>query len=177
MATLSRGSYTYGNKTWAVIQTIVGASVGDTVWDTTYNKRRVWDGSNFVHGSQLTALTAAGFLDGGIATVSPSTNNRVSPQAGAADTECVIGVVENGKGSTAGVSATVTYHGDVRALVVASGANPANTGEYLEVATGAGDNGYAITDTAGVGTFGQYLDASTTTTGLRRILFRPVERN
>jgi hypothetical protein len=176
MATLSNGRYTYGNKTWAVIQTITGAIVGDTVWDSTYNKRRVWDGSNFVHGSQASVITATGFLDGGIATVSTTVNNNISFQAGAADTECVIGVVENGKGNVTGVSATMTYHGDVRALVIASpGGGAANPGEYVEVDTA--NNGYSTTVGAGVGTFGQYLDVGVTVTGLRRILFRPVERN
>ena len=175
MATLSNGRYTYGNKTWAVIQTITGANVGDTVWDSTYNKRRIWDGSNFVHGSQASVITTAGFLDGGIATVSTTVNNNISFQAGVGDTECVIGVVENGKGNVAGVSATMTYHGDVRALVIASGGNPANPGEYVEVDTG--NNGYSTTVAVGVGTFGQYLDVAVTTTDLRRILFRPVERN
>ena len=176
MATLSNGRYTYVNKTWAVIQTITGANVGDTVWDSTYNKRRAWDGSNFVHGSQATLITTTGFLDGGIATVSTTTNNLISFQAGAGDTECVIGVVENGKGNVIGVSATMTYHGDVKALVVASGgAGAANPGEYVEVDTTT--NGYSTTAIAGVGTFGQYLDAAATTTGLRRILFRPIERN
>ncbi len=67
------------------------------------------------------------------------------------------------------------YHGDTRALVVAgSGGNAANPGDY--VISDTTNVGYANTATSSPGTFAHYLDTAATTTGLRRILFRPVER-
>lgn len=180
MGTLSRGSFTYGNKTNAQIILITGANEGDTVWDTTYNKRRMWDGDNFIHCNQKSLGTTTGFLDGGIATVSSTTNNLASFQNLAADTEIPIGVVENGKGNVAGGGPIVpmTYHGDVRAQVTAGGGgNAANPGDYVRNDTGTSRQGYADTAAAGVGTFAHYIDATATATGLRRVIFRPVERN
>lgn len=175
MATLTIGRYTYGRKTWADIILITGANVGDTVWDTTYSKKRMWDGHNFVHANQKSVITAAGLLNGGVAVISSTTNNQIVGQQLATDTEGIIGIVEDAKSLAVGVYVTMTYHGDVKALVVASGANPSAPGDYLKNDTT--NVGYAITALPAAGTFGHYLDASATTTGLRRILFRPVERN
>ncbi len=179
MATLSKGSFTYGNKTNAQILLITGAARGNTVWDTTNNKRRIWDGDNWVHMNQKTMLAQTGFLDGGIATVS-TTNvvDGIGFQNLAPDTEIAIGVVENGKGNVIGVSVPMTYHGDVRCLVTAgAGGNAANPGDYVRNDTGAGRQGYANTAAAGLGTLANYIDAAATVDGLRRVLFRPVERN
>lgn len=178
MGSLTNGRFTYGNKTNAQLITITGANIGDTVWDTTYNKRRIWDGNNFVHCNQKSLGTTTGFFDGGIATVSSTVNNQASFQNGAADTEIAIGVVENGKGNATGGGpiVPVTYHGDTRALVIAgNGGAAANPGDFVKNDTGAG--GYATTDNAQPGVFALYMDATATTTGVRRILFRPIERN
>lgn len=175
MATLTRGRYTYGNQTWANIILITGANVGDTVWDTTYQKKRMWDGNNFVHASQKSMVTTTGLIDGAVVVSSSTVNNQIAFQALAADTEGIIGIVENGKGNVIGVTVPMTYHGDVKALVIASAGNPSAPGDYLKNDTT--NNGYATTAAPTAGTFGHYIDASATTTGLRRILFRPVERN
>jgi hypothetical protein len=175
MATLTRGRYTYGNQTWANIILITGANVGDTVWDTTYQKKRMWDGNNFVHANQKTQINTAGLINGGVVVVSSTVNNQIAPQQLAVDTEGIIGIVEDVKTGAIGSACTMTYHGDVKALVIASAGNPSAPGDYLKNDTT--NVGYATTAAPTAGTFGHYLDASATTTGLRRILFRPVERN
>jgi hypothetical protein len=176
MAALTRGRYTYGSQTWANIILITGANIGDTVWDTTYQKRRMWDGNNFVHANQKSMVTTTGLLDGAVVVSSNTVDNQIKFQALAADTEGIIGIVENGKGNVIGVTVPMTYHGDVRALVVASGGGgAANPGDYVKNDTT--NNGYANTAAPSAGTFAHYMDAAATTTGLRRILFRPVERN
>jgi hypothetical protein len=175
MATLTKGRYTYGSQTWANIILIAGAKVGDTVWDTTYQKRRTWDGSNFVHGNQKTQLNTAVLINGGVVVVSATTNSQITGQNLSADTEGIIGIVEDVKTGVAGSACTMTYHGDVKALVIGTGGNPASPGDYVKNDTT--NVGYANTAAAGAGTFALYMDAAATTTGLRRILFRPVERN
>lgn len=175
MATLTRGRYTYGNQTWANIILITGANVGDTVWDTTYQKKRMWDGNNFVHANQKSVNNVATLINGGAVVISSTTNNRVAPQQLAVDTEGIIGIVEDVKTGAANTWCTMTYHGDVKALILASAGNPATPGDYIKNDTT--NVGYSITAAAGAGTFGHYLDASATTSGLRRILFRPIERN
>ena len=175
MGVLTRGHFTYGSQTWANIILITGANAGDTVWDTTYAKKREWDGNNFVHANQKSMVTTTGFLDGGVGVSSSTVNNQLGFQALAADTEGVIGIVENGKGNVIGVTVPMTYHGTVKALVVATGVNPSNPGDFVKNDTTS--NGYANTAAAGAGTFALYVDAAATTTGLRSIVFRPVERN
>ena len=175
MGVLTKGHYTYGRKTWADIILITGANIGDTVWDTTYAKKREWDGNNFVHANQKSMITTTGLLDGAVVVSSSTVNNQIAFQALAADTECIIGIVENGKGNVAGVNVPMTYHGTVKALVVATAGNPAAPGDFVKNDTTT--NGYANTAAAGAGTFALYVDANATTTGLRSIVFRPVERN
>lgn len=175
MGVLTRGHFTYGSQTWANIILITGANIGDTVWDTTYSKKREWDGNNFVHANQKSMVTTTGLLDGAVVVSSSTVNNQIAFQALAADTEGIIGIVENGKGNVIGVNVPMTYHGAVKALVIAAGGNPADPGDFIKNSTA--NNGYAISAPAGSGTFALYVDASTTATGLRSIIFRPVERN
>ena len=175
MGVLTRGNFTYGSQSWANIILITGANTGDTVWDTTYSKKREWDGNNFVHANQKSMVTSTGLIDGAVIVSSATVNNQVGFQALAADTEGIIGIVENGKGNVIGVTVPITYHGTVKALVIATGGNPATPGDFVKNDTT--NNGYANTALAGAGTFALYVDATATTTGLRSIVFRPVERN
>ena len=177
MGVLTRGHYTYGSKIWSDIILITGANIGDTVWDTTYDKKREWDGNNFVHANQKSMVTTTGLLNGSVVVSSSTGNNQIASQALAADTEGIIGVVENGKGNVVGVSVPMTYHGTVKALVVATAGNPSNPGDFVKNATGASQQGYANTAAAGAGTFALYVDAAATNNGLRSIVFRPVERS
>ena len=176
MGILTRGHFTYGSQTWANIILITGATIGDTVWDTTYAKKREWDGNNFVHANQKSMITTTGLIDGAVVVSSATVNNQIGFQALAADTEGIIGIVENGKGNVIGVTVPMTYHGTVKALVVAGASGAAaNPGDFVKNDTTS--NGYANTAAAAAGTFALYVDAAATTTGLRSIIFRPVERN
>lgn len=175
MGVLTKGHFTYGSQTWANIILITGANIGDTVWDTTYSKKREWDGNNFVHANQKSMVTTTGLIDGAIVVSSSTVNNQIAFQALLADTEGIIGIVENGKGNVIGANVPMTYHGNVKALVIATAGNPASPGDFVKNDTTL--NGYANTAIAGAGTFALYVDAAATTTGLRSIVFRPVERN
>lgn len=179
MGILTRGQYTYGNKVWTDILAIsqsITPNIGDTVFDTTYNKPRMWDGNNFVHSHQKSVGTVGGILNGATMVVASSANNAVDFQRGSTDTEGVIGIGEDQKTGASGSIVPVAYHGDLKALIAASAGTPATTGNYVINSTT--NLGYSTTSTTtAVGDSGLYLDANTTSSGLRRILFRPVERN
>ena len=178
MASLSRGSYTYGNKSWAQIILITGANVGDTVWDTTYSKRRVWDGSNFIHSSQASIETTGIVDEGYMVTISSTSNNKIEPETGFADSECVIGVVEDGKNNTSGDIVTMTYHGSVKARIDSTVYN-SNTGNFVYSYNGVPGSPAGIVLSAGfaaAGAVGHYLDSFSNIDTLNNIIFRPLER-
>jgi hypothetical protein len=178
MASLSRGSYTYGNKSWSQIILITGANVGDTVWDTTYSKRRIWDGYNFVHGSQVSIETTGTVDDGYVVTISSTNDNKIDPETGSGDAECVIGVVEDGKTNTSGDIVTMTYHGLVKARIDSVTYN-SYTGYFIYSYTSLPvANGIVVSwSSAGPGVIGHYLDSFSNIDTLNNIIFRPVERS
>ncbi len=64
MGLSSKGFYTRGNKTSAQIESLTGMTSGDTVFDTTRQERRVYDGFNWVSGNQI-SLISRGVTAGG----------------------------------------------------------------------------------------------------------------
>ena len=175
MGILTKGKYTYGNLPWSTIITITGANIGDTVFDTTYNKLRSWDGRNFVHGHQITQETVGGILAGGVIVVASSANNKVDFQRLSTDSEGSIGIGEDAKTGSTGDFITVTYHGDVRILIDGTAA----VGNYVRNSVTVNGYGDAVT-TSSAGVFGIMIGpaiVAPATNGLRRCLFKPVERS
>lgn len=173
MGILTKGKYTYGNLPYSTIITITSAKVGDTVFDTTYNKLRSWDGNNFVHGHQISQETIGAILDGYVMVVASSADNKVDFQRGSADTEGVVGIGEDKKAGTIGNIVPVTYHGDTRMLI----AGAASVGAYVRLNTTS--LGLAITAaSASAGVFGFMIGPAigAATNAVRRCLFKPVER-
>jgi hypothetical protein len=64
MGLVSKGFYSRGNKTSTEIESLTGMSSGDTVFDTTRQERRVYDGFNWVSGNQV-SLISRGVTAGG----------------------------------------------------------------------------------------------------------------
>lgn len=175
MGILTKGKYTYGNLPWSTIITITGAKTGDTVFDTTYNKLRSWDGRNFVHGHQITQETVGGILAGGVIVVASSANNKVDFQRLSTDSEGSIGIGEDPKAGAVGDFITVTYHGEVKILIDGT----AGVGNYVRNSLTVNGYGDAVT-TASAGVFGIMIGpaiVAPATNGLRRCLFKPVERS
>lgn len=176
MGILTKGRYTYGNKTYAQIITLSGSvtpQVGDTVFDTTNNRLRQWDGSNFVHPHQRSIPSEGGLLDGACMVASSTTNNRTNFQQGTTDTEGIIGIAENAySGSGAGTNISLTYYGSVAALI----AGATTVGEYVRNDTT--NLGYTNgVTTPAVGVFGVMYDTAIAAGAVTRsILFKPVTR-
>ena len=177
MGILTKGKYTYGNKTYAEILAFtssVAPNTGDTVFDTTYNKLRSWDGNNFIHTHQKSAVVQAGILDGAIMVVSSTTDNNINFQQGATDTEGIIGVVEYSKGGAAGTNVPMTYFGDVETTIIAGNTT---IGEYLKNNTTSLGYADGVT-TATTGVFGIMIGPAITGggSGTRKSIFKPVTR-
>ena len=175
MGILTKGKYTYGNKTWAVIITITGAKIGDTVFDTTYSRLRSYDGNNFVCTHQKSYVSDGPMINGYLLVASPTTDNRVNFQQGVGDTEGVAALCEDARTGATGDTISCIYFGDTYAIIQAgAGADNAEPGDAWEVSTlttGIGD-----IKTASAGTLGYYFDSIAVTTGLRRVIFRPIDR-
>lgn len=176
MGFLSKGSYAYGNRSYTDILALTGMSLGDNVFDTTYSYERIYDGDNWVHGNQRSFTTDGGLLDGAVMIASGSNDNRIDFHNGSADSEAIIGIVEDSVNGSVGDVVPLTYHGDVRKCLVTAGASPddAATGDYVQISTSS--NGYGDIGTLAPDIFGNYIDSAATATGERRIIFRHVER-
>lgn len=186
MGIFTKGYYTHGSLAWSGILTLSGSrqvSIGDTVWDTTYNKKRMWDGFNFVHTHQRSVpVSGSNMSYGSVLTVSANQDDTIRYSTSTADLEGVIGVAEDQKGQANGDYIPVHYHGDVKMLVEAgTGGNSADPGDFLDFGTLVK---YSNPDPLAVGTYAIYIDTTATTNStlgnvatLRRVIFRPVERN
>jgi hypothetical protein len=64
MGILRKGYYTRGYKTFTQIGDLTGMKQGDTVFDTTFSFRRIYDGFNWVSGSQI-SIESRGIPSGG----------------------------------------------------------------------------------------------------------------
>lgn len=187
MGILTRGQYTHGTQTWATIITLSGSrqiNIGDTVFDSTYNKKRTWDGFNFVHSHQASVFASGSNMSYGSAlTVAANQDDAVRYSVSATDLEGVIGICEDQKSAANGDYVTVHYHGQTKALIeAAAGGGNVEPGDLLDFG---GVQKYSTNAGGGaVGVYGVYIDATVTTnssttdiTTLRDIVFAPVERN
>lgn len=177
MGILRIGGYTYGNDSYANIIALTGMSVGDTVFDTDHHQKRIYDGDNWVHGNQITQETTGGLLDGAWMIQSASADDKVHFQGGSADTEGIIGIVEDEKTQSVGDMVAVSYAGDIKKCLITAGAagDNAEPADFVEINTASA--GYGDIQSAGVGTSAIYLDAVATATGERRVLLRGCEKN
>lgn len=187
MGYLTRGYYTHGNLSWSTIITLSGSrqiNIGDTVFDTTYNKKRMWDGHNFVHTHQKSIpVSGSNMSYGGVVTVSANQDDTIRFTISTADAEGIIGIAEDQKTRSNGDFIPVHYHGDVKVLAEAgNGAAALDPNDYMDIGT-IQQFSNVVTSPA-VGIYALYLDTSTTTNStlanaatLKRVLFRPVERN
>lgn len=180
MGVLAKGGYTYGNKTWTQIKAITGAQVGDTVFDTTYRKRRMWDGDNFIHGHSVSVENSftetLASQDGYIVGVDPDNDSQVRRSYTTADVEIIVGVFEDVKSSTDGDICPVCYFGYCD-IYGEGGAGSATieAGDYLK--QGTVSQGHCEDVAAGANVFANYIGADiTTSSGTGKAIFRPIER-
>lgn len=180
MGVLAAGGYTHGNKTWTQIKAITGAKVGDTVFDTTYRKRRMWDGDNFIHGHSVSLENSftetVASQDGYVVCPDPSEDNMVRRSYTTADIEIIVGVFEDVKTSTDGDVCPVCYFGYVDIWGEGgSGGNAIVAGDFLK--QGTVSQGHCEDVAAGANVFANYIGADiTVASGSGKAIFRPIER-
>ena len=185
MGILTRGQYTHGTLTWNQILLLSSSrqlNTGDTVFDTTYNKKRMWDGFNFVHTHQASVVASgSGTNYGSVVTVSANTDDAIRFTVSLTDAEGVIGVAEDQKGSANADVLPIHYHGYTRLLAEAAPATPLAPADLMDLGT---LQKYSNTVTAGVGVYAISINTSVTanstagdTGSLRDVIFRPIERN
>lgn len=107
MGILRNGFYSRGYKTTEEIYALTGMRIGDTVFDTTRDERRIYDGDVWVTGSMITKIWGGASFNNGTITyrdtakcgqmVSISSNNviqSVNDFAGTTNIENGIGIMQ-----------------------------------------------------------------------------------
>lgn len=179
MGVIKAGRYKYGYKTEVTLETFNPGTqvVGDTVFDTTRGKRRIWDGYNWAtpNGKSIQYSTTESVNTGDAIQADDVGNLNVRRTQGTAALESLVGFIAVGGSITAGDYKLIEYVGDVWAATNAgSGPSTVTTGDLTEVTTTVG----RMTEGSGIGLACISLaNDITTATIIRCYFFGSAERN
>lgn len=182
MGLLTRGNTTYGNRTTAQIDALTGMSEGNTVFDTSLKRYRVYDGLGWAGDNIVVQKISTGFA-------ATAQGNTIIPSTVPIGGGSEIGIPTTSTGNQEFIFATsvstvtknqneycpVSYLGVQPALYDGAGAavDPADyptlstltAGRFAEVTSGT------------TGVFGIALETSTTAGALVNIIFRGPEKS
>jgi hypothetical protein len=182
MGLSSKGFYSRGNKTSAQIESLTDMTSGDTVFDTTRQERRVYDGFNWVSGNQISLLSRGVTAGGGTnqlcgaACAFGDQDLAVISGVATANNENVIGSLQTsapGVAVTIGNYAIVQYRGAgfiANSLAVSVGNNT-----FADLSTTPGRCSVSSSPTQ-TGVMGIWLSTGSATSAIRGLI-QPIEIN
>jgi hypothetical protein len=177
MGILTKGEYSRGVKTAVQIAALTGMQAGDTVFDSTWGIRKIYDGNNWVSGGQISFITdgiptGGNQTDGAASRVSANNDFRIQSGQSTANDINIIGAVQLASGTlTAGSSFAVVQYSGI-GNVASAGNGLINRGTFVELSVTFGradDN-----PSPAVGVFGVWLTDGALNTPLKAFI-RPIE--
>ena len=175
MGNLRKGFFTRGYKTSTEIVSLTEMEIGDTVFDTTWSVRKVYDGNNWVSSLQVSMISdgipsGGGQGNGSCAAVSGTNDFRIQSGISTANDYNLIGAVQSPGGTVSIGDYTVLQYSGVGNIAAAN--VTINRGNFVDLSTTYGRaSDPATPDT---GTFGVWLSDGAALTVVKAFI-RPIE--
>jgi len=179
MALLTRGGTTFGNRTTAQIDALTGMAEGDTVFDTSLKRYRVydglgWAGDNIIVQKISTGLASA--AQGNLIRPSSVANNEIGlPSVASGNLKLITATSVSTVTKAQNEYCPVSYLGVQPAKYDGVGASVDPT-EYVQMSTGVAGQFTETTLGSGTAVFGVALETSNVAGALVNIIFRSTEK-